>query len=654
MATGCKKIDLQNQTIPEKQQKQSKFSCNCISPQFFTLNLMLCTCALIIYYQHIIKNLNSSEKTYLNNIGYKNYKQCHLAILISGQIQRFIFKDQFGVLIENNNININTKIEWVIDVFIVLHNGTMSKPWGPNNIDPFGPHYMLNTTIQDIHKWYIQRGANNVVIKILNDTDMTRMINSSQTFLFKNTTNIISQSDIIELISNSQDRYHNRWFRYLRMFYLRHLVFTLTLDMNIKYAYDMLTYWRDDNYFLSPIDLNKLATYFQETQTAIAVDKYCGYGGLSDKIYVTNYEGAKLLFDVTFNDFKYKMVEWVQLAHKKVKQDGRYPFQTEAFLTTVIQKLKYVKIDLHRTELRYINGKLCTIPLYVQCTPELKQKHKQLICNRKQSHLRQKQKQSQIVINNNVNNINITEWNCSNVYVDLGSNIEVQIRKVFEPEKYLPNINFIPNWRNSLATTIKLFDEILGDIYTRRISTCVFGFEANPIHKNRLKQIEKCYQSKGWKTKFNVPKVVFDINNKTIPIYVNNQSRNEDWGASIVLNDHLEATNTVNVSTIDIGLWLQNLILLYEPKHILIKMDIEGAEFKVLPRMLELGILCKKYIDIIMFEAHPWAQHLMGSNFTTRQLLEQIKLQTQCEPTNIIFVDDETYLHDQQSLPRDC
>eukprot|EP01084_Bolivina_argentea_P098512 177042_1 len=604
MATGCKKIDLQNQTIPEKQQKQSKFSCNCISPQFFTLNLMLCTCALIIYYQHIIKNLNSSEKTYLNNIGYKNYKQCHLAILISGQIQRFIFKDQFGVLIENNtNKKMNDsscQLPWVIDVFIVLHNGTMSKPWGPNNIDPFGPHYMLNTTIQDIHKWYIQRGANNVVIKILNDTDMTTMINITETFVLQNIN--ISQSAVIRLLSHPI--YRMRWPSNLRMFYLRHLVFTLTLDMNIKYAYDMLTYWRDDNYFLSPIDLNNLTTYFQQTQTAIAVDKYCGYGGLSDKIYVTNYEGAKLLFDVTFNDFKYKMVEWVQLAHKKVKQDGRYPFQTEAFLTTVIQKLKYVKIDLHRTELRYINGKLCTIPLYVQCTPELKQKHKQLICNRKQSHLRQKQKQSQIVINNNVNNINITEWNCSNVYVDLGSNIEVQIRKVFEPEKY--HSNMVYN-----RTIMKLYKDILGDVGDRRINTCVFGFEGNSMHKNRLKQIEKCYQSKGWKT------------------------------------------NIVNVSTIDIGMWLQNSILLYEPQHMLIKMDIEGVEFKVLSRMLELGILCKKYIDIIMFEAHPQSQHLMGYNFTVEQLLEQIRLQQQCEPTNIIFVN-ESYVHDQQSLPSDC
>eukprot|EP01084_Bolivina_argentea_P098514 177046_1 len=210
---------------------------------------------------------------------------------------------------------------------------------------------------------------------------MTTMKNSSETFVFKNTN--ISQSDLIKLMEQNRSGY-NRWGTYIRMFYLRHLVFTLTLDMNIKYAYDMLTYWRDDNYFLSPIDLNKLATYFQETQTAIAVDKYCGFGGLSDKIYVTNLEGAKLLFDVTFNDFKYKMVEWVQMAHilktGKRRQHRKDPFQTEAFLTTVIQKLKYVKIDLHRTELRYINGKLCANPLYVRCTPQLKQKHNELIC----------------------------------------------------------------------------------------------------------------------------------------------------------------------------------------------------------------------------------------------------------------------------------
>eukprot|EP01084_Bolivina_argentea_P098515 177050_1 len=223
---------------------------------------------------------------------------------------------------------------------------------------------------------------------------MTTMINITETFVLQNIN--ISQSAVIRLLSHPI--YRMRWPSNLRMFYLRHLVFTLTLDMNIKYAYDMLTYWRDDNYFLSPIDLNNLTTYFQQTQTAIAVDKYCGYGGLSDKIYVTNYEGAKLLFDVTFNDFKYKMVEWVQLAHiRKIKKHHNDPFQTEAFLTTVIQKLKYVKIDLHRTELRYINGKLCASPIYVGCTPELKQKHNELICKQ----TRFIKKQSQIVININ-------------------------------------------------------------------------------------------------------------------------------------------------------------------------------------------------------------------------------------------------------------
>eukprot|EP01084_Bolivina_argentea_P175578 304022_1 len=110
----------------------------------------------------------------------------------------------------------------------------------------------------------------------------------------------------------------------------------------------------------------------------------------------------------------------------------------------------------------------------------------------------------------------------------------------------------------------------------------------------------------------------------------------------------------MNNQSIDIVLWLQNVMLLYNPKHILMKMYIEGGEFKVLPKMLELGILCKKYIDIIMFEPHPKTQYLMKSNATIEQLLQQIQSQKQCEPTNIIFVDGKSYPNHQQSLPKDC
>merc|ERR1712130_641083 len=43
-----------------------------------------------------------------------------MAVLISGQIQRFIFQDQFGALIKES-----TECEWTVDVFIALSNATM-------------------------------------------------------------------------------------------------------------------------------------------------------------------------------------------------------------------------------------------------------------------------------------------------------------------------------------------------------------------------------------------------------------------------------------------------------------------------------------------------------------------------------------------------
>eukprot|EP01083_Nonionella_stella_P214826 773726_1 len=69
----------------------------------------------------------------------------------------------------------------------------------------------------------------------------------------------------------------------------------------------------------------------------------------------------------------------------------------------------------------------------------------------------------------------MADWKCPNIYIDLGSNIGVQIRKIFEPEKYpKTSISYVLN------KTMKHFAKFLGDIETRRKHCCVFGFEANP------------------------------------------------------------------------------------------------------------------------------------------------------------------------------
>ena len=69
---------------------------------------------------------------------------------------------------------------------------------------------------------------------------------------------------------------------------------------------------------------------------------------------------------------------------------------------------------------------------------------------------------------------------CYHVYLDVGSNVGVQVRKLFEPELY-------PN-----ATIHKIFDYVLGrgrneNRARNKKVICAVGFEPNPNHTNRLR-----------------------------------------------------------------------------------------------------------------------------------------------------------------------
>ena len=69
---------------------------------------------------------------------------------------------------------------------------------------------------------------------------------------------------------------------------------------------------------------------------------------------------------------------------------------------------------------------------------------------------------------------------CRDVYIDLGTNVGVQIRKIFEPQLY-PGGAVLPR-----------FDKYFG---TKRSNVCVFGFEPNPVHMNVLKQLQDTYRA---------------------------------------------------------------------------------------------------------------------------------------------------------------
>jgi hypothetical protein len=87
---------------------------------------------------------------------------------------------------------------------------------------------------------------------------------------------------------------------------------------------------------------------------------------------------------------------------------------------------------------------------------------------------------------------------CRYIYFDVGSNIGVQVRKLFQPELY-PGAKILPH-----------FEQYFGSPEFRRRNdsgVCAIGFEANPSHAKRLKGLEKCYQEMGWRVHFFAPGV---------------------------------------------------------------------------------------------------------------------------------------------------
>lgn len=252
-----------------------------------------------------------------------------------------------------------------------------------------------------------------------------------------------------------------------------------------------------------------------------------------------------------------------------------------------------------------------------------------------------------------VRNDTVLGDDCGHVYLDVGSNIGVQVRKLFEPLKY-------PG-----APVLSMFSKHFGSSTLIRNHVCAFGFEANPAHAPRLAKVQQCYQSKGWRTNFIVPRVVSTIDGRAIEFITTNQSKNTDGGASILRHKWGPGGTRVNrVTSLDFPAWLERHIFSRRlPKGfgygdnmtrpvVLMKMDIEGAEYRLLPQLLSHGALCRNKIDYMYSEEHGRWEHLVpaehkmkNSALMTVNAALRLSART-CTPTQNIAMDDETYTHD--------
>ena len=226
--------------------------------------------------------------------------------------------------------------------------------------------------------------------------------------------------------------------------------------------------------------------------------------------------------------------------------------------------------------------------------------------------------------------------------LDVGSNVGVQIRKLFQPEKY-------PG-----ATILPLFDDWMGPDRHMNPDVCAVGIEANPVHLDTLKRLEKCYLSKNWKTFFLAPYAASNVTGDTISFFgkkgATDGKGNNDWGAGILNFAFTVGRDAVeyHVPTIDV---MEIVELLHPDATVYMKMDIEGSEWIVLPHMLSKGGLCANKISVATLEWHKWAIKKADKNkIGPESMVDKIASQV-CNGTVVSTLDDESYLRDGVPLP---
>jgi hypothetical protein len=164
-------------------------------------------------------------------------------------------------------------------------------------------------------------------------------------------------------------------------------------------------------------------------------------------------------------------------------------------------------------------------------------------------------------------------YKCKHIYLDLGTAIGVQIRKLYQPQLY------------PKATALEAFDEDFGT--GPRCNVCTFGFEPNPEHSARLDTVQAKLRAHGVG--------VHIFKKAAYTSYTRLQfATGKEGGREQVM--HVEA--------VDLAPIIQRMYShLGKGGIITAKMDIEGDEFALLPHLERSQALC--LISRIQILWHP-------------------------------------------------
>ena len=272
----------------------------------------------------------------------------------------------------------------------------------------------------------------------------------------------------------------------------------------------------------------------------------------------------------------------------------------------------------------------------------------------------------------------IHRFECHSAYLDIGSNVGVQVRKLYEPHLYAgydPSMVGLAKrfglyeeptaeelgaglvkgaaWWNVTSQVLPIFERFFGP--APRCGVCAIGVEPNPRHEARHQQLQAALQAAGvgglW-----LSRTAVDVadGSMTIDMAQERDQDVNDVGMRVDASQRVHrARQGVTVRTIDLAdlvLFVRNELRAPPPgtaaSRVVMKIDTEGAEYRLLPHLISRGAACA--VDLVFLEWHP------SSPPTPTQV--RVRTQTQralarCSQTIVSDIDDETFLQDGKPLP---
>ena len=265
---------------------------------------------------------------------------------------------------------------------------------------------------------------------------------------------------------------------------------------------------------------------------------------------------------------------------------------------------------------------------------------------------------------------------CYHVYLDVGSNVGIQVRKLFEPELYpgsgvlgLYNSSFgKPDERRGANTEQPGADHMK--------TVCAVGFEPNSRQTEKLKLLENSYNKCGWFVKFFTESAVSDHEGEG-NFFTDNSKW--EWGGGVLPPDVIrqnekaknKSSNYKTVKMIRLSSFLRDVVAarkigpvkINKLPEVVMKMDIEGSEVEVIADLILSGSI--KYVNLLMVEWHRRRQLMSDRQVASDELDYLLRdLSAFCKTTRkynkngevcrfkSLHRDDEKFFNSEFDLPK--